>query len=628
MLPPTPDSAGQHALEQPVTTRRQQHAVPSYRQRLWVIGLVVWIASVTYAAVVLRWGWVPRDDGFLAHAAERVLNGEIPHRDFQDVYVGLLSYLHATAFRVWGTNLGSLRYPLFAVFVLWVPAVFWIAARMLGRAQAAIATIIAAVWSVPNYSASMPSWYNLFFATFGLAALFGYIEVGSPWLLFLAGFSAGISCLFKITGLYFVAAVSLFLVWQARPNPRDSQTKARVDRCLVSLLAVLFLTAVAVLLRSRLGASETYHFLVPQIAIAGFLLWCVWKPGGLLREKSHAWSLVGTLAPFTLGFLLPIAAFEIAFASMGAVRDLLNGVFLLPMRRLTVVGRSPAPLISLVPMGLVLALVLSTGKSRGRRLWFINAGLVIGFSALLLFSGSSPGAFTFSWYIFAPVIPAMAVIAVFTLRHSGADSAQDQRLMLLASTVAVCSLIQYPFFTAAYFCYVAPLLVLVVAQLLAVYSIPRSTVAIICAFALLFPVIRLRPFMERDDFSHVKLVPLHLPRAGGLKVRADQAQDYEQLVRVIQQHVRPGSLIYVAPDDAQIYFLAEMRNPTRITYSSLDDPRGQTQRILQRLAARDVRLVVIDTGLISSVPADLRERLNSLFPHFTSVGPFQIRWRE
>jgi hypothetical protein len=628
MLPSTPDSAGQRVLEQPVTPRRQQHAVPPQGQGLWVMFLVVWVATVTYAAVVLRWGWVPRDDGFLAHAAERVLRGEIPHRNFQDVYVGLLSYLHAAAFRIWGTNLGSLRYPLLAIFVLWVPSVFWIASRMLGRTGTAIATIIAAVWCIPNYSASMPSWYNLFFATFGLAAIFRYIEVESPWLLLLAGFSAAISCLFKITGLYFVAAVFLFLVWQARPNPSASSTRARLDRGLVSLFAVLFVTAVALLLRSRLGASEIYHFLAPQVAIAAFLLWFIWRPARQVHENLPAWNLVRTLGPFSVGFLLPIAAFEIAFASMGAVRDLLNGVFLLPMRRLAVVGRSPAPLISLVPMCLTLGLVIAAGKFRGRRLWFINAPLVIGFAALLFLSANSPAAFTFSWYIFAPLIPAIVVISVVALRQSAGDSVRDQRLMLLAGTVAVCSLIQYPFSTAAYFCYVAPLLVLLVAQLLAVYPVSRSTIAIICAFAVLFPIIRLRPFMERDGFSHINLVPLQLARAGGLEVRADQAQDYEQLVRVIQQHVRPGSFIYVAPDDAQIYFLAEMRNPTRLTYSSLDEPRGQTQRILQGLAAHDVRLVVIDTALSSSAPADLLQELNSLFPDFASVGQFQVRWRE
>src|SRR5579884_707646 len=628
MLPPTPDSAGQRVLEQPVTTPRQQFPVERQHERLWWVFLLVWIVTAGYAAAVLRWGWIPRDDGFLAHAAERVLNGEVPHRDFQDVYVGLLTYLHATAFRAWGTNLASLRYPLLAGFALFVPAVFWIASRIFGWLGAALTTIMAAVWSIPNYSASMPSWYNLFFAVFGLAAICGHIELQSPWLLFLAGLSAGISCLFKITGLYFVAAVFLFLVWRVPPDGSGRTMHARVHGIVATCVALLYLISAIVLLRVRMGWGEIYHFLLPQVAVAGMLIWLVWKPGTVVDQQTPASSLTRTLVPFALGVLLPITGFEIAFARMGALHDVLNGAFLLPLRRLAVVGRSPAPLISLVPLGLALSLVIAAAKLRGRRLWFINAVLVAGFCSSLLFSASSPGVFTFSWFMFAPLIPAIVVIAVFALRRSSSDSARDQRLMLLTSTLAVCSLIQYPFSNAAYFCYVAPLAVLLIAQLLATYPIARSTVWVICGFALLFPVVRLRPFMERDGFSHVKLVPLQLPRAGGLKIRADQARDYEELVRIIQQHVSPGSYIYVAPDDAQIYFLANMRNPSRIIYSSLDEPRGQAERILQRLAAHQVHLVVIDNSLISSAPSDLLPKINSLFPQFTSVGQFQIRWRE
>jgi hypothetical protein len=627
MLPPTSDAAGHRVLDEAAMSA-QYRVRSQQRLHLWFVFLLVWIVTSAYAAVVLRWGWVPRDDGFLAHAAERVLSGEIPHRDFQDVYVGLLSYVHAGAFRVWGTNLASLRYPLFLAFVLFVPAVFWISSRMFGRVAAAVTTVIAAVWSIPNYSASMPSWYNLFFAVFGLAAICGYIEGESPWLLLVAGISAGISCLFKITGLYFVAAVLLFLVWRARPSPSDRSGRARVDRVLGIVAVLLFLASVVVLLRSRMGIGEFYHFLLPQLAIAAILLWFMLKSGSVVGESSPVTTLLQSVMPFVLGVLIPLSAFELAFARMGAARDLLNGVFLLPMRRLAVVGRGPAPLISLVPMGLVLALVIAATKFRGRRLWFANVVLVIGFSVLLVFSGRSPGAFTFSWFIFAAVIPAIVIIAAFALRRSSGNFAQDQRLMLFASTVAVCSLIQYPFSTAAYFCYVAPLVVLLLAQLLAIYPIPRSTLAIVCAFALLFPVFRLRPLMERDGFSHANLIPLQLPRAGGLKIRADEARDYEQLVRMISQHVPAGSYIYVAPDDAQVYFLTGMRNPTRITYTSLDEPHGQTQRILERLAARDVHLVVIDTALISSAPPELVARLTLLFPQSGSAGRFQVRWRE
>src|SRR5579864_7596362 len=190
-------SAGNTWTEQPTC----------FDQRTWLVLLAVWVITLGYAWSFLLYGWISRDDGLLAHSAERVLNGELPHRDFQDVYVGLLSYLHALVFRISGTNLASLRYALLFAFALFVPAFFWTAARIANRSSAAAATLIAAAWSIGNYPASMPSWYNLFFATFGLAAVFRYLEAPSGWLLFAAGVSAGISCLFKITGLYFVAAL-------------------------------------------------------------------------------------------------------------------------------------------------------------------------------------------------------------------------------------------------------------------------------------------------------------------------------------------------------------------------------------------------------------------------------------
>src|SRR5262245_15573492 len=89
--------------------------------------LLVWLVSAAYMAANLERGWVPHDDGALGQAAERILQGEMPHRDFEDAYTGGLGYLHAFTFRIFGINLAHLRYPLFFLFLLWVPAVFFIA---------------------------------------------------------------------------------------------------------------------------------------------------------------------------------------------------------------------------------------------------------------------------------------------------------------------------------------------------------------------------------------------------------------------------------------------------------------------------------------------------------------------
>jgi hypothetical protein len=602
-----------------------------FDRRTWLALLVVWAISLIYAATVLRWGWIPRDEGLLAHSAERVLSGQVPHRDFQDVYVGLLSYIHAFAFRLWGTNLASLRFMVFAWFALFVPVVYWIASRMVNRMAAALTTLIAVAWSLPNYPASMPSWYNLFFATFGVAAIFFYVEVNSPWLLFLAGMCAGFSCLFKITGLYFVAAVFLFFLWRNEKSKETAQrTASRGGRALAVVVVVIFLGVAVLLLRSRLGAGEIYHFLLPQLAIAAAVLWQYWRSRTPGPSQSQGDGLARMVVPFGLGVMLPVAAFAAFYARIGALRQLVIGAFVLPTRRLALVGRSPAGLISLVPMILVLSLIMASASANAGRRRFINAVLLVGFAASLILSGRSVGAFTFSWYAFATLIPAVVVLAVPALYQRSGDPLQDDRLMLLVTTVGVSSLMQYPFSNAAYFCYVAPLLVLTTAGLLKRKPLTVSTLSIICGFALLFPVLRLRPLMERDRFSPIALARLELPRGGGLYVRSDQAREYEQLVHAIHEHAAPGSYIYAAPDDPQIYFLSGMRNPTSIMYSLFDEPRGQTERVLQAIAGHDVRVVVIDTelGWYSWVPSGLLPELNSKFPQFVSIGKFEVRWRQ
>src|SRR5213075_2202016 len=71
--------------------------------------LILAVLCVSFAAWGLPRGWVAHDDGALAQSAERVLQGEVPHRDFDEIYGGLLDYFHAAAFAIFGIRLLSLR---------------------------------------------------------------------------------------------------------------------------------------------------------------------------------------------------------------------------------------------------------------------------------------------------------------------------------------------------------------------------------------------------------------------------------------------------------------------------------------------------------------------------------------
>src|SRR5574342_899051 len=87
----------------------QRFALGSRSTPWWIILALVWAVTALYAWPRLDHGWIPHDEGTLAQSAERVLGGELPHRDFDEVYTGGLSLLNAAAFRVFGTTLRALR---------------------------------------------------------------------------------------------------------------------------------------------------------------------------------------------------------------------------------------------------------------------------------------------------------------------------------------------------------------------------------------------------------------------------------------------------------------------------------------------------------------------------------------
>ena len=58
--------------------------------------LILLGAAGVYAALLLARGWIPHDEGTLGETALRVLGGQLPHRDFSDVYTGGLPFAHLT----------------------------------------------------------------------------------------------------------------------------------------------------------------------------------------------------------------------------------------------------------------------------------------------------------------------------------------------------------------------------------------------------------------------------------------------------------------------------------------------------------------------------------------------------
>jgi len=576
----------------------------------------------------------------LAQEAEYVFNGEMPHRDFPEIYTGGLSYWNALAFRVFGVRLTSLRLAFFLCFLAFVPAVYGIASRFGPPLLSGLITLLAVAWSVPNYFAGSAAWYNLFLATWGTLALLRHVETGRRRWLFLAGALAGISCLFKITGAHLVAASLLFLVYrehQLLASSSRSHGQRRFSGFLLFKGAglSLFLTLLFLMVRDRLAEMEFMYFLVPSAAICGFLIWreCLEGGGPFARRFSV---LMGLILPLAVGALLPIVLFLVPFALGGGLDDFTRGVF--AGTGAHVKRRFFMPALSAFWPAVPYTIVLGAGSIR--RFRFARPLLILlatTLTAALWLSGSSQDIYRAVWY--SARFLGVSVVLAACLRLEDAhrqgfwSMETRQRIFLLACLVAMMSLVQFPFAVPFYFFYFAPMVVLAIFALVASEpEPPRFVHAAVFAFYLLFALLRTNTsyvfafghHFERYDSSAV----LDLPRVGGLRVPVAEARVYASLIPLVQEK-SGGRPIYAGPDSPQVHFLSGLPDAAPRGADSPRDPLQRPEELFRILREKGSRVVVLNRNPpFHRLRAALFTRFEELFPNSREIGQFIVRWKD
>jgi 4-amino-4-deoxy-L-arabinose transferase-like glycosyltransferase len=601
--------------------------------------LVVLAISVAYVGRHLSRGWMPFDDGALAQSAERLLQGELPHRDFDDPYTGGLAFLNAGAFKLFGLTLWSMRLVLLAAFVAWVPAVYHVASRLVRPVAAGAITILSVVWSLPNYTAAMPSWYNLFLATFGTAALFRHLEDGRWRWLVAAGVAGGLSILVKVAGLYYVAAVLLFLVFRAHAQARDeagpNAPRGTAYVLFVTASLIAFVGALGLLVRRQLALPEVSHFILPGTAIAALLVRNEWtQAAGDSRARFRR--LFRLLVPFVAGVALPVALFLVPYLRSGSVDALAYGVFVLPMKRFAFAVSRVLPLIAMVTVVPLALLAVLARVARGRAAQVAGVLVVLALAVLFVVTGRSDPIYRSVWYSVQMLLPGLVIAGVLVLaRPRAADVGNPllrPRTMLLLCVAALGNLIQFPYFVPNYFCYVAPLIVLV-AVALCRYLRPRT--ALIPGAVLLFFITFAAVRMNNSTLytmgvvyqPYLQTMPLGVDR-GGLEVPVVHAEAYRRMVHLLRAKAR-GGYTWASPDCPEVYFLSGLRNPTRTLFDFFDEPAGRTARVLHALEQHGVTVVVMNARPAFSlqISDDLVAALEKRYPYAANIGPFQVRWR-
>lgn len=600
-----------------------------------VVLLLVLAVSLAYVFQNIDRGWVPHDEGALAEPAARVLQGELPHRDFDDMYTGGLSLFHAMSFKVLGTNLLSLRLALFLALGLWIPAVFFIGHRLSGPGGAAVVTLLAVAWSVPNYPAAMPSWYNLFLATWGIVALIRFEDTTKRRWLFLAGFLGGLSILVKIVGLYYVAAVLLYLIYRiqtSRQDDGDHGARTRGGYTWVATVGLLtFVMSVVALVGQHVTPEAVFYFVLPPAGVAAFLVWREWSapPSDHARDLRH---LVSTVAVLLVGAALPVILFLVPYAMGGGLEAVYQGVFVLPRERFFLAWRNPEALrtaLAALPVAglMVAAAVLKRGASR------VTAIVIALLGAVLLMKGGDTQVYRGVWWGMRPLIPLVVLGGLLVLgSREGGDRRHRRIAFLLLAATAMQSLIQFPMSAPVYFFYVAPLLALAALAVLRVSKASWSIPFVVAVFYIGFTVTWSHTgyVYQMGDYyaAHPPTEPLRLPH-GGIRVVAQERAEVERMAAYVDAFAG-SDYIFAFPDAPDVYFLTGKKNPTRSLFDFFDRRPERVPRILRALVADSVNLVVVNESPVafSRPPQALRDTLDVLYPRSARVGRFLIRWRE
>ncbi len=613
------------------------------RGERWLV-LVLTLLSFLYFSHFAFRGWIAHDEGTLAQSAERILAGEMPHRDFDEVYTGGLSYLHAAAFRVLGTRLRSMRWLLLLCGALWTPAVYLLARRVIGIAGAIAVTAMCVVWTLPNYFAGVPSWYGLFLATFGVLGLARFFDSGRRAWLMVAGFCGGLSLLIKVVALYYVLGAILVLLYCEQLTSTEGSTNANRSIAFASIkaLALAMVPCGMLLLISRhLMLMEVLHFVVPAVFICAYLVRAeiAGIPGSFAARSLAFGRLV---VPFAAGCLVPPALFVLWYWNAGALRPLYDGLFVLPLKRLDAASLALPPADTLVWVLPLALLVFGSGALRDRP-WVrrlitfptpLLAGAVLGW---ILAVGNRISVYQRVWFSVRPVVPVASIAACLLLVGIGleAEVSRSHRagLFLMAVMAYVTSLIQYPYAYGIYFCYAAPFAIL--ALLYVIQAQPRAVVpvyACAAAFYFFFAAVWLNTGSIRWIGVEYRKREADTLLAGKAQIWVDRnAHDlYELLVRAVRERTEPGSYIYAAPDCPQMYFLTGMRNPTRTLYDFLDSEPDRAATIPELLRRRGVKVVILNTApeFSPEVREDLLRALEQMFPYGAPVAWFRLLWRD
>lgn len=180
---------------------------------------VLAVAAGVYALLFNRANVLSHSIGYNLYATERVLDGDVPYRDFHTLYPPAIFYLNAMLFRWLGVSLYTALLGVFAFKVATVVVIYSSGRQLMPRTWALLSALGSLLWLRPNGPfKSVPMHYGALFLAAALFFLLRHENRKRLVFIFFAGASLGLVALFKHNiGAYALLGSLVFLAAEDRP---------------------------------------------------------------------------------------------------------------------------------------------------------------------------------------------------------------------------------------------------------------------------------------------------------------------------------------------------------------------------------------------------------------------------
>jgi hypothetical protein len=160
--------------------------------------VVLALAAGAYALLFNRANVLSHSIGYNLYASERVLEGDVPYRDFHTLYPPAIFYLNAVLFKWLGVSLYTALLGVLAFKILTVAIIYLSGRQIMPKVWSIFSALGSLLWLRPNGPfKSVPMHYGALFLAAALFLLLKHENRKKLRFIFFAGASLGLVALFK-----------------------------------------------------------------------------------------------------------------------------------------------------------------------------------------------------------------------------------------------------------------------------------------------------------------------------------------------------------------------------------------------------------------------------------------------